>query len=74
VIASAANGTAVAKGSTCNGHIEVGSMCSVTVTYDPTNLTAPAGPASDTLRIGLTSNAGAAEDFIQNYTVILPNR
>ena len=74
VAATALNGTAVVQSTTCNGQIEVDATCAITVTYDPTNLASSTGLASDTLRIELTSSAGASHDFVQNYTVILPNR
>jgi hypothetical protein len=48
----------------------VGQTCSITVTYDDTKTN---GLASDTLRIDLTSNAGAVHDFIQNFTIIFPH-
>ena len=52
--------------------INVDDKCSVTLTYDATQLTG-AGVANDTLRIDVTSDAGQAPDFIQNFTIILPD-
>ncbi len=74
VKASASGGVASVKSTTCDGQIDVGKTCSVTVTYDPTKLSSPKGLASDTLRIDLTSNAGDAHDFIQNFTIVLPQK
>jgi hypothetical protein len=69
---SALNGVVTLKETKCKGEINVGDKCSITVSYDPTNVTGANGVGSDTLRIDLTSNAGAAHDFVQNFTVILP--
>jgi hypothetical protein len=69
---SALHGVATLKQTDCSGEIKVGDKCSITLTYDPTKLTGTQGLASDTLRIDLTSDAGEAHDFIQNFTVILP--
>ena len=71
---SALNGTATLKQTNCDGDINVGDKCSITLIYDPTKLTGDNGLASDTLRIDLTSNAGEAHDFIQNFTVVLPEK
>jgi len=73
VTVSALHGAATLKQTDCNGAIAVGSKCSVTLTYDLTKLTSSRGLATDTLRIDLTSDAGEAHDFIQNFTVILAN-
>jgi hypothetical protein len=62
------------KSTTCIGQIAVGKTCSVTLTYDPTGLSSATGLAYDTLRVDLTSNAGEAHDFIQKYTIILPEK
>jgi hypothetical protein len=69
---SALNGVVTLKQTNCKGEINVGDKCSITVSYDPTKVTGANGLASDTLRIDLTSDAGGAHDFIQNFTVILP--
>jgi hypothetical protein len=74
VSVSALHGTAVLKQTDCNGQIAVGSKCSITLTYDPTQLTSATGLATDTLRIDLTSDAGEAHDFVQNFTIILPQK
>ena len=71
VSVSALNGAAILKETDCSGAIDVGKNCSITLTYDPTKLTSATALASDTLRIDLTSDAGEAHDFIQNFTVIL---
>jgi hypothetical protein len=73
VTVSALQGAAALKTTDCNGAIDVGKTCSVTVTYDPTKLTGTDGRASDTFRIDVTSDAGGAHDFIQNFTIILPD-
>lgn len=71
VAPSALHGVATLKSTTCNGEIQVGSACSITVTYDSTKLTSSTGSTSDTLRIDLTANAGEPHDFIQNFTILL---
>lgn len=73
VSVSAKLGLAVLKSTTCNGTVEIGQSCSVTVTYDPTAVSAAnnASTVSDTLRIDLTSSAAQAGDFIQNYTIVV---
>jgi hypothetical protein len=72
VAVSALHGAATLQQTDCNGGIDVGSKCSITVTYDPTKLTGEDGRAADTLRIDLTSDAGEAHDFIQNFTILVP--
>jgi hypothetical protein len=74
VTPSALHGKVTLISTTCTGQIKVGATCSIHVTYDPTLLTGTDGLAYDTLRIDLTSDAGAAHDFIQNYTIILPSK
>ena len=69
---SALNGVVTLKETNCKGEINVGDKCSITISYDPTSVTGGNGLASDTLRIDLTSDAGEAHDFIQNFTIILP--
>jgi hypothetical protein len=71
---SALYGIATLKHTDCGGEIKVGDACSVTLIYDPTKLTGKNGLASDVLRIDLTSDAGEAHDFIQNVTIILPEK
>jgi hypothetical protein len=71
---SALKGIATLKDTDCLGAIDVGKKCSVTLTYNPTQMTGSDGLASDTLRIDLTSDAGEAPDFIQNFTIILPEK
>ena len=73
LVPSALHGVATLTGTTCVGQIKVGSTCSINVTYDPTKLTGSDGLAYDTLRIDLTSDAGAAHDFVQKCTIVLPN-
>jgi len=73
VTAGALHGKASLKHTDCNGQIEVGDKCSITVSYDPAAVTG-ADFASDTLRINLTSDAGGAHDFIQNFIIILPQK
>ena len=62
------------KQTNCIGETKPGDSCTITVTYDPTKLTSPIGFILDTLRIDLTSNAGAGHDFIQAFTVIVPRK
>jgi hypothetical protein len=72
---SALNGVATLKSENCDqAPIDVGDKCSITLTYDPGNLTAPNGIATDTLRVDLTSDAGEGHDFILNFTIILPEK
>jgi hypothetical protein len=67
-------GATALKSTTCIGQIAVGATCSVTLTYDPTALTSSAGlPVYDTLRVNLTSDAGEPNDFVQNFTIVLPS-
>ena len=72
VTVSALKAIATLKTTDCIGQqIQVGNKCSVTVIYDPTKLPpSNTGYAKDTFRIDLTSNAGAANDFIQNFTIL----
>jgi hypothetical protein len=70
---SALNGDAKLKNTDCEGAVDVGKTCSVTLTYDPSKLTG-VDEVTDTLRIDLTSDAGAASDFSQNFIVILSNK
>jgi hypothetical protein len=74
VTVSALHSLATLRQTDCIGEIKVGDKCSVTLTYDPSNLTSATGLAADTLRVDLTSDAGEALDFIQNFTVILPQK
>jgi hypothetical protein len=74
VTVSALHGIATLKHTDCNGPINVGDQCSVTLTYDSTKVTGKNGVANDTLRIDLTSDAGEAHDFIQNVTIISPDQ
>lgn len=72
VAPSALHGIATLKSTTCIGETKVGKTCTITVTYDPRQITSTKELADDTIRIDLTSNAGEAHDFIQNYTIVLP--
>ena len=54
--------------------LKVGGLCTVTVTYDPTQLTFTNGVAYDTFRIDLTTDAPASHDFIQNFTILQPQK
>jgi len=69
VAVSALHGAAALKTTDCIGAIDVGKTCSVSLTYDPRQL-AGGDKASDTLRVDLTSDAGAAHDFIQNFVIV----
>ena len=73
VVPSALHGIATLNSTTCIGSITVGATCSISVTYDPTQLTGSNGLAFDTFRIDLTSDAGASHDFVQNCTIVLPD-
>jgi hypothetical protein len=74
VAVSALHGVATLKKTDCEGQIALGATCSVSFTYDPTKLTGTGGLATDTLRIDLTSDAGEAHDFVQNLTIVLPQK
>ena len=74
VTPTAVQGVATLKSTTCNGEINVGKTCSITVTYDPTKITSGTGLGADTLRIDINSNAGEAHDYIQNLTIVLPQK
>jgi len=54
--------------------IVVGDTCSITVTYDDTAVKSPIGLALDTLRVDLTSNAGAGPDFIEAFTLVVAKK
>ena len=69
--ASALHGGAVVDSTTCIGSVPVGTTCTVTVSYDPTQLRSPSGLAYDTLDINVTSDSEHAYDFIQSYTIVL---
>ena len=72
VTPSALNAAVSLKSTTCmEKPLSKGETCSITVTYDDTKLTSADGVLLDTLRIDLTSNAGAGHDFIQVYTLIV---
>jgi hypothetical protein len=71
---SALHGNATLQSTDCNGQINVGDKCSVVLSYDPTQLTGSNGVATDTLRIDVNSDAGEANDFIQTFTIILPDK
>jgi hypothetical protein len=73
VRAGALQGSVVVDSNTCTGAIPVGATCGITVTYDPTKLCSPTGLSYDTLDIGLTSDAGQAQDFVQRYTIVIAN-
>ena len=68
-------GIATVKAGTCIGHIAVGKTCSVTVSYDPTQIVSDGGTyAYDTLTLTIISNSGLTYDFVQGYTIVLkPN-
>ncbi len=71
VEASVLAGGVTVTGTTCSGQIPVGSICSVTVAYDPTRLRSTTGLAYDTLDIHVGTDAGNAVDFTQRYTIVL---
>ena len=73
VTVSALHGIAALQSTNCVAQINVGDKCSVTVTYDATQLTG-SGVTIDTLRIDVTSDAGQGPDFIQNFAIILPDK
>jgi hypothetical protein len=73
VTVSALHGVATLKQTDCDGAVAVGSKCSIALTYDTTKLASSKGLVTDTLRIDLTSDAGEAHDFIQNFNIILAN-
>jgi hypothetical protein len=70
---SALHGVATLKTTDCSGAIDAGNTCSVTLTYDPTKLTGH-DEASDTLRVDVTSDAEASNDFIQNFLILLTDK
>jgi hypothetical protein len=70
---SALKGDAKLKSTNCEAAIDVGKTCSVTLTYDPTKVTG-IDEVTDTLRVDLTSNAGGASDFIQNFIIFLSDK
>jgi len=74
IVPSALKGAVTLTNTTCIGAIEAGNTCTITVTYDPTQLTSTTGLAYDTFRIDLTSDAGDAHDFVQNFTIVLPQK
>jgi hypothetical protein len=74
VAPSALHSVVTLKSTTCIGETKVGDTCSITVTFDPTKLTPATALTLDTLRIDLTSNAGAGHDFVQIFTIIMAER
>ncbi len=72
--ASALQGRAAVKSTTCIGNIPRGAACGVTVAYDPTRLRSPTGLAYDTLTISVISDSAQANDFVQSYTIVLNRR
>jgi len=72
VTPSALHGVATLQSTTCTGEIPVGADCSVTVMYDARNVAVANRSVLDTFRIDLTSDAEAAQDFIQNFLIALP--
>jgi hypothetical protein len=73
VTVSALHGVATLKSTDCSGPIDAGKTCSVTLTYDPTKLTG-ADEVADTLRVDVTSDAAASNDFIQNLIILLTDK
>lgn len=73
VDASAMLAKANVKSTTCTGKTAVGSTCSVTVKYDTTVLNSDVDQSFDydTLTVGVISNAGQANHFVQSYTITL---
>lgn len=69
--ASALHASATLQGTTCIGALAAGSTCSVTVAYDPTQLSSATLLAYDTLTVSVASDAGQAQDFVQSYTIVL---
>jgi hypothetical protein len=74
VTASALHGTVTLTKTDCVGAIKVGSKCSVTLKYDVRAVTSTTDLVYDTVRVDLTSNAGEAHDFIQNFTIVMPGK
>jgi len=72
VTPSALHGVATLQSTTCTGEIPVGADCSIAVMYDARNLAAANRSVLDTLRIDLTSDAEAAQDFIRNLLITPP--
>jgi hypothetical protein len=72
--ASSLRSRAEVESTTCSGKIQANATCSITVKFDYTKLDSPSGLVYDTLRIKLNSNAGAAHDFIQPYTIVVPKK
>ena len=69
VDASALAAKVKVTGTTCSGPIAVGATCTITVTYNPKKLRSPTGLAYDTLTVGVVSDAGQADNFVQSYTI-----
>ncbi len=71
---SAAHGMTSLISTTCSGEIAVGATCTVTVSYDPTQICSTSRLGYDTMSIGVTSNTGQALDFVQSFVILLNHR
>jgi len=70
VTPSALHGAVTLKSTTCTGAIAKGKTCSISATYDPTQLLFTDGVAKDTFRVDVATDAGAPHDFVQKYTIL----
>lgn len=70
-------GNATLKSSTCGQTVQVGTSCSITVSYDPTPIAcvnSAYGYGYTQLDLSLVTDAGASTDFIEGFTVTgIPN-
>ena len=67
-----APGTATVSATTCTNPVQVGSTCSVTVTYSPTSIRctgSPYGYGYTRIDLSLITDAGATIDFTEGFTI-----
>lgn len=70
----ALHGTASLVSTTCSGELAVGSKCTVTVSYDPSNICSASHLGYDSVHISVTSDSGQAFDFVQPFVILLNHR
>ena len=69
VQASALQGSASVKGTTCLGHTKPGATCTVTVLYDPSALCSETGLAYDTVTVHVLSDAEQQPTLVERFTI-----
>jgi hypothetical protein len=71
-LVTASAGTATVTSSTCSSSVQVGTSCSVSVSYNPAAIkctSSPYGYAYTKITISLVTDSGAATEFVEGFTV-----